>query len=886
MKARVRSWWEGVTRRGGVEREMDAELRFHIEARAEELMRGGISREEATRQARLEFGGVERAKEECRESRGIGWMEMLEQDARYALRTLRKSPGFTAVAIATLALAIGANTAIFSVVYAVLLRPLPYPSPGQLVVVFESKPQEGIKETGASYLDFQEWQKDNQVFTELAGNALHSLVMTGHGEPSEVGAVVMTPEALDVVNVKPLMGRTFYANDGADGAAPVAVVSERLWRGQLSADPKIIGSTLVLDKKPFTVIGVMPAKFEHPLLGSDRDVWVPLAQDPLFSGWRQRRGGHWMLVLGRLKPGVTMQRAQASMSTLEASMAKERPADDSGWGIRLVPLQEEAVGDVRAALLVLLGAVGLVLLIACANIANLLLTRATSRTREMAVRIAIGAGRGRIIRQLLTESAVLGIAGGILGVLLAYWGVAASKSLLPAGLPRAQEITADGWVLGFALGLSVAASFIFGLAPAIFSADSDLQANLKDASGTAGAGGRKNPRQRARNTLAAVEIALAIVVLVASGLLLRSFVTLTAVQPGYQTEHVMTADVNLPQFQYSTPKQWVQFSDMLLAKLQAEPGLQNTAAGIPLPLGQGAVNLGFEIEGRTMRPNAVQTADFVAVTPGYFGVMGIPLLRGRVVTAQDNYEAPKVALISDTLARIYFPNENPIGKRMTFGFPPNGDVTREIVGVVGDVRDAAIHDAPGPMMYVPFNQAPFWGQEIVVKSTLDPASVAATIRKDVWSIDKDLPVTDVAMMSKRVNESIAEPKFRTVLFGLFGALALILAGAGIFGVISYLVSNRTHEIGIRMALGASRMSVLEMIMGESAKLLLAGFAIGVPAALLLARLLGSLLFVVKPADPVTFVGVCVVLAVVGAGASYVPTRRAMKVDPMVALRYE
>jgi putative ABC transport system permease protein len=886
MKARMKSWWEGATRRGSVEREMDAELRFHIETRAEELMHEGLPREEAMRRARLEFGGLERAKEECRESRGIGWMEVLGQDARYALRTLRKSPGFTAVAIATLALAIGANTAIFSVVYAVLLRPLPYPNPGQLVAVFESKPQEGIKETGASYLDFQQWQKDNGVFQVMSGNAEHSLTLTGHGEPSEVGTVVMTPESLEVVGVKPILGRSFQASDGLDGAAPVVVVSEQLWRGQLGGDGKVIGSTIVLDKKPFAVIGVMPASFRFPVLDENRNVWVPLAQDPLFSTWRQRRGGHWMFVLARLKPSVTIKQAQAQMDTLEASMAKDSPADDSGWGVRIVALHEEEVGDVRTALLVLLGAVGLVLLIACANIANLLLTRATTRTREMAVRIAIGAGRGRIVRQLLTESAVLGLAGGILGVLLAYWGVAASKRLLPAALPRVNEIAVDGWVLAFALGLAVLASFIFGLAPAIFAADSDLQTNLKDASGAAGGGGRKSSRQRARNVLAAVEIALAIVVLVASGLLLRSFVTLTNVQPGFQPERLVTAEVDLPQFEYSSPTQWVQFSDKLLPKLQAEPGMQNTAVGIPLPLGQGAVNLGFQIEGRPSRPGATQTADYVAVSPGYFGVMEIPLERGRVFTDQDNEQAPKVALISESMVRIYFPNENPIGKRMTFGFPPNGNITREIVGVVGDVRDAALHDAPGPMMYVPFDQSPFWGEEIVVRSTLDEASVAATIRKDVWSLDKDLPVTEVALMSKRLEDSVAEPKFRTVLFGLFGVIALVLAGAGIFGVISFLVSNRTHEIGIRMALGASRGHVLEMILGESAKLLLVGFAIGVPTAFLLARLLGDLLFAVGPADPMTFVGVCVVLGVVGLGAAYVPTRRAMKVDPMVALRYE
>jgi putative ABC transport system permease protein len=893
--ARLRSWWQALAHRSRVETEMDTELKFHIEQRAEELMRQGAARGEAERRAKAEFGGVERAKEEGREARGIAWVDMLQQDLRYAMRTLRKSPGFVAVAVGTLALAIGANTAIFSVVYAVLLRPLPYPNPGQLVVVFESKPQDGVKETGASYLDFQEWQKDNHVFEEISGNAAHWLTLTGLGEPSEVGTVVMTPEALDVVGVKPVLGRTFYASDGLDGAAPVAVVSEVLWRGQLGGDPKIIGKTIVLDKKPFMVIGVMPAAFHYPLLDENakRDVWIPLAQDPLFSGWRQRRGGHWLLVLGRLKPGISVTQAQAEMNTLAASMGKENPVEDAGWGVRLVPLREETVGDVRTALLVLLGAVALVLLIACANVANLLLTRATGRTREMAVRIAIGAGRGRIVRQLLTESAVLGILGGGLGIALAYWGVKVFIALLPAAsLPRSGEIRVDGWVLAFAVALSVAVSFLFGLAPALFAADSDVQTNLKEASRTGASGGsgqgaRKLSRNTARNVLAAAEIALAMVVLVASGLLVRSFVRLTEVQPGFKARNVLMSEIDLPQFEYSTPQQWIAFSDTLLGKLQAEPGMRDTAVGIPLPLAQGFVNLGFDIEGAPPpRPGTLQDADFVAISPGYFGVMGIPLMSGRGFTDQDNFQAPKVAIISETLARMYFPNQNPIGKRMSFGFPPNGKAPREIVGVVGDVRDRALNQAPPAMMYAPFNQAPFWGVQIVVKTNLSASSVAATVHKDVAQMDKDLPVAEIVPMQQLVENSMADTKFRTCLFGLFAVIALILSGAGIFGVISYLVSNRTHEIGIRIALGANRTSVVELILGQSAKLVAVGLLVGIPVSFVLARLMGDLLYVVGPADPATFVGVTVVLAFVALVASYVPMRRAMKVDPMVALRYE
>jgi len=528
LKSRLRSWAQAVFQRSRVEDETDFELRFHIQSHADDLVRDGVPPEDALRRARLAFGGVNQAREECREARRAGLVDNFIQDIRYGLRTLGKAPGFTAVAIGTLALAIGANTAIFSVVYAVMLKPLPYSNPGQLFTLFEKNPKEGDMRTGCSYPDFEEWQRQNHSFSSLAGSASHDLTLTGRGNPSTVHIVSGTADYFNILDAKPLLGRTFLPEDARQGAAPVVIVSENLWRGRLNGDPGILGESIVLDKRPFTVIGVMAASFEPPLRIRSEDVWIPLPQDPLFGSWIGRRKGHWLPVIGRLKSGVSMAQAQAEMDTISERLAKQDPVNDAGWAVQLVSLQKDTAGDASTALLVLLGSVGLVLLIACANIANLLLTRATARSKEIALRIALGAGRRRVIRQLLTESALLGILSGALGVCLAYWGVRALGSVLPPGLPRVHEIRVDASVLVFALVLSVAASFIFGLAPAFFAANSDVQSSLKEGAAQAGP---KRGRQRLRNSFAVAEIALAMILLVGSGLLVRSFLTLTSVNP-------------------------------------------------------------------------------------------------------------------------------------------------------------------------------------------------------------------------------------------------------------------------------------------------------------------------------------------------------------------
>lgn len=524
------------------------------------------------------------------------------------------------------------------------------------------------------------------------------------------------------------------------------------------------------------------------------------------------------------------------------------------------------------------------LLIGCANIANLLLTRATSRAREMAVRTALGAGRARIVRQLLSETAVLGLLGGLTGIVLAYWGVHALSSLLPENLPRVNAIRVDSHVLAFALLLSAIASCAFGLAPAWFAGNANLQSSLREGGGRSG---ESRNRRRTRSFLAAGEIALAMVLLVAAGLLLRSFSKLTSVSPGFDAQHVVKADISLPQFQYSKPQQWIAFSDEFLTRIQAQPGLQDSAVAVPRPIADGFINLGFDIVGNPpLSAGTSRTANYVSVSVGYFHVMGIPLLSGRLFDRRDVFSSPRVTLISKTMARLYFPNQDPLGKQLTFAFPPDSGAPREIVGVVGDVRDVALGQDPGPMMYVPYAQAPFWGANVVVKSTLSPPSVAAAIRQEVQKIDKDLPVTDVATMPELIDASVAQARFRTMLLGLFAEMAMVLAAIGIFGVISYSVSCRTNEIGIRVALGASRSSILRMILRETLALALAGMALGVPCALAASRLVGHMLFGVSASDPATLAAVTFALAAVATLAGYAPAHRAMRVDPMVALRYE
>lgn len=886
MRTSLATLWSRLTgwlRSNADDAEFDDELTSHVEMLADDYVQRGLSREAAMRTARLKLGGVTQLKEVRRDLNGLPLLDAFVQDLRYALRTLRRAPGFAAVAVLTLGLGVGANTAVFSVVHAVLLEPLPYQQPEQLLNISQARPSDGIQATGWSYANFADFREQNRVFTEVAGAQHHQLTMTGRGDPLAVDTSVVTPELFAMFGVPPLIGRALASQDGAPGAAAVVVLSEGLWRARFGADAAVIGRSIDLDKRPFAVIGVMPAAFRFPLLSQTDQVWIPLRQDPLFGPWMERRAGHWLQVTGRLRDGVAPAELDAALAAFAARASEGNPAENAGWTVRARPLQQMLVGGVRQALLVLLAAVGVVLLIACANIANLLLTRATARSRELALRSSLGAGRTRIFRQLLTEAAVLGAAGGLVGVGIAIAGVRLLSSMVPATVPRVNAIEVDAGVLLFALTLSIAATLLCGLAPSIFAARIDLQKILKED----GRSGENAARRRTRSVLAAVEIALALVLLTSAGLVLRSFSKLTSVDPGFDASHILKAEVSLPRFAYSTPQQWRTFADSLLAKLQSEPGLADSAVAIPAPIADGTVNLAFEVVGDAPSSvNAAQNASYVAISPEYFRVMQVPVLAGRAFDAHDTTDSRNVCVISAALARRHFGARSPIGQRMKFGFPPDGEAEREIVGVVGDLRDVALDHEPGPMMYVPFAQAPFPGAVVLIRTSVAAGSVVPLIRRDVAAIDPDLPVTDVGMMPDLIGASVAQPRFRTFLLGVFAAIALVLATIGVFGVISYSVSRRSHEIGVRMALGASRGTILAMVLRETASLTIAGFIVGLPCALIAARLISHLLFAVSDRDPWTLFAVAALLGGAAALAGLIPARRATHVLPIVALRHD
>ena len=682
-------------RRSTADAELQREIEIHIQQLTSEAMASGMAEAEARTVALREFGPVDRIKEQCRDTRRVSWIQHFARDLLYGLRMLRDSPGFTAVAVLTLALGIGANTAIFSIVDAVLLRSLPYPDPNQLVLMFDVPLNRPDALSAISYRDLTECRRQNHVFTEMAGNTFHDLTLTGAGEPAIVNTADVTPEIFPLLNAKPLAGRLLLPEDGRPGAVAVAVLSENLWRSRFGSDPGLIGRSIALDMRSFTVVGILPASFRYPDGAPRQDVWISVMQDPLFGPLTSQPGVRLLGVIGRLKAGVSLAKAQAEMHTVGARLAKEFPAEDAEIGIRIKRYREVVVGNLKFALLILLSAVGLVLLMACANVANLLLSRATSRGREIAVRTALGASRAHIVRQLLTESALLGLLGRVAGVLLAALVVWGLQPFWPPEVVRIGSISVGGRVLAFALLLSLVAALTFGLAPALIATPSNLQANMKEGGErTSQRGGR-----RLRSLLAIAEISLAMVLLVGGGLLIRSFARVTSANPGFDPNNVIEAEVSLPQFEYSTPPQWTAFADELLARLHAQPGFEDCALAAPLPMDrQGEATFTFSIVGNPMLPPGKSTtADYATVSPDYFRVMRIPLLRGRLFSGQDSASNRSVAVISETLARRFFPNQDPTGRQIRFGFPPNGNVPREIVGIVGDVRDVALSKKPGPM---------------------------------------------------------------------------------------------------------------------------------------------------------------------------------------------
>ena len=811
-------------------------------------------------------------------------MKNLSQDLRYAVRALRRSPAFTAVALATLALGIGANTAIFSVVNAVLLEPLPFPDSGRLVAFYQTLPARGVTTAGVSFPNYSDFASRSRSFEQLGAIRMHDYTLTGNGEPSLVVGGTVTGNVFAMLRTRPLLGRGLAASDEAPDAPPVAVLSERLWRERFGGDPAAVGRTVRLDERVFTIVGVMPAAFHSPPDKPPAELWASLVQDPVFGDLRQKRGGHYLTVVGRLRPDVSIGAAEAELATIAGGLARQYPKENQNWGVRLLPLAESLVAGVRTALWVLLGAVSLVFLIACVNVANLMLVRSSGRSRELAVRTALGAGRGRIARQLLTEALVLGLTGGALGVALALAGMKALRAWLPADLPRASEVAIDARVLFFSLLASLAATLVFGVGPALAAGRANLSAALREGSAGTGESGK---RRRLRSLLIAGETAFSFVLLVGAALLIRSFLRLQEVPLGFRPDGVLTAGMSLPRAQYAKPEQWRGFYGSLVERLRSEPGVESAAAALPLPLAGGGLNFAFTIEGRAEESAGAndKTANYTSATTDYFRVMGVPVAAGRTFDERDAPGAPQVCVVSSAFAHRYFPGEDPIGKRLVFGFQE--PVAREIVGVVGDVKRDGLALPSQPEMYVPFAQDPWWAAYAVVRTSGgDPARLSSAMRADVQAVDPTLPIESVAPMRSFIDDSVAQPRFRTTLLGLFGAAALLLAVLGIYGVISYSVGRRTREVGIRLALGAAPADVLRMVLAEGLAVVGLGLALGLVGAFLATRSLSSLLFEVSRLDAGSWAGVAALLLLAGLAASWLPARRATRVDPVSALRAE
>jgi putative ABC transport system permease protein len=848
------------------------EIRSHIEIEEHENLESGMPPEEAHYAALRRFGNVTLAQERSREMWGWNWTETLWQDVRFGLRQLRKNPGFTAVAVITLALGIGANTAIFSVINAVLLRPLPFPHADRLVQIWETDPQRGVDRGVVSPYNFRDWQSQNHDFAAMAAYGYDHFSLTSGESPFGLRGLRVSADFFRVFGVRPLWGRDFLANEDQPGAGHVAILSFTAWQNYFGRDPRIVGRKSTLDGEAYTVIGVMPSGFGVP--GSGTEIWIT----PAFDLKNLSRSSHGLFAIGRLKPGITLAAARSEANTIARRLAQQYPDTNGHSGIVLIPLQEEIVGNTRSALLVLWGAVGLVLLIACANVASLLLSRGVARSKEFAVRSALGASRSRLAAQLLIESILLAAAGGALGLAFANWGIGAI--VRTAAIPRAQGVTLDARVLGFTGLLSILTGIVFGLAPAFASSSTDLNFALKKTLGSinAGVGG-----VRLRGGLVAGEIALSLVLLVSAGLLIKSLWLLGRVNPGFNPKSVLGVRLSLPESKYPNGLERAAVFKRVIERLAAVPGVESAGGVNDLPFSGSRTTSSFDIEGVPPSSTAeVRQADRRDISPDYFKAMGIPLLKGRRFTDGDNADAPPVAIINEDLARKYWPGRDPIGQKLNLY-----EKDWEIVGVVGDVKLLDLAKENTPEMYLPCAQSgsPPW-MFFAIQSRLGVSSLIASVRNAVREVVPDEPLYDVRTMEERVEASTAPRRLNAWLLGIFAALALVLSAVGTYGVIAYSVAQRTHEFGIRMALGAERGDVLKLVLGQGIALTLLGVSVGLAGAAGLTRYLSSLLYGVRPNDALTFATVGLLLTTVALLASYIPARRATKVDPMVALRYE
>jgi predicted permease len=887
----VRIWFarfSGLFGKERRDRELEAEMASHLEMHVEDNVRAGMTLEEARRQALIKLGGAEQTKESYRERRGLPWLDSLLQDLRFGLRMLRKNPGFTVIAVLTLALGIGANAAIYSVIDAVLLNPIPYPQPNRIVSVYVTWPS--YPHAAFSYPNFLDLQRRAQSLAGLAGWRVDSFTLTGMGEPEEVRGKMTTGNFFSLLGVRPTLGRAFREDDDRLGAAPVAILGEGLWKRRFGSDRQIIGKTVVLNGKSYTVIGVVPSdvhflRFQESFFD---DVFLPLGQwdDNLL---RDRRFSLGLRTVGRLRSGVQVGQARAEMSEMAKNLDAAYPSENNGMGLGLIPFKDELIYPVQPALRLLWGAVGLVLLIACANVANLLLVHSAGRRQEFAIRAALGASGARLSRQLLIESILLAVIGGGLGMALASWGTGALLRLFPASLPAVARVEINARVLTFAVGLCMVTGILFGALPAFKVSRARLQDELK-----AGGRGMSSSNHRTQGAFIATQIGLALVLLVAAGLLIRSLTNVWAVNPGFDPDHLLAFNVAFSPGKLADAEKTHAVLRELGDRLTSIPGVESVGLNLgDLPL-EGDSEFSFWPEDK---PKPAQTRDWptaltYAVSSTYFKAMAIPLVRGRVFTEGD--AGPAVVVIDEDLANGIFPGEDPLGKRLDLGA---GAQPAEIVGVVRHVKHWGLDaDAKAPVHYqmyepylrlsgpiLPILTSSTW---VVVRSTLPPSVLLGTLRKEISGLDNGAALYDVRTMNAIVGESLASRTFSMILLAIFAAIALLLAAIGIYGVVSYSVAQRTHEIGIRMALGAHQRDILRIVLGQGGTMALAGVVLGLVSSFGLTRLMAAMLFGVRATDPLTFSVVAGILLCVALAACWIPAWRAIRVDPMVALRYE
>jgi putative ABC transport system permease protein len=807
-------------------------------------------------------------------------MQFFWQDLRYGFRSLLRNPGFCAVAVLALALGIGPNTAIFTMANAVLLKPLPVPEPNRVIMIWGTLLKSGFDQMPVSGADYLDWKRQSHSFSQMsAAFAIpeYGLNISGIGDPERVPAAQASYEFLPALGIQPIAGRNFLSSEDLPGGPPAVLISNALWQRRFHSDPAAIGRTLTVDGIPRTVVGVVPHQLGEMVAA---DVWLPAAINPS----NPERQNHHFGIVARLKPGVTLAQARAEMTVIAQRLEREYPATNTGWGITMSPMAEMFTGRIRPVLLILLGAVGLLLLIACANLANLLLARAATREKEIAIRGALGAGRRRIVRQLLTESLVLALAGGALGLLLATYGVRLLRGIVPDMFPMMQHMGVDLRVLAFTLGISLLTGLLFGLVPAWRSSRTDLNTTLKEAAGRSESAGGSN---RIRSFLLASEVALAVLLSVSAGLLLRSFVRVMAVDPGVRTANILTMNLTLPEVKYDTTVKRANFYKNLMERLEALPGVRSAGAVMFLPLRVSILSFrvgvnSFLIEGRPpVTQDKQPLADYRMATPGYFNTMGIALRQGRLFDQHDDLDAKRVAVVNEALVRKNFPHENPLGRRIVMGDKPI-----EIVGVVADAKLYGLDSPIEPAVYVPHMQRPIDSMGVVVRTEGDPAAMAGAVRREILKLDPEQPISNVRTMEKVLSDSLMLRRVAMLMLLVFASLALTLATVGIYGLTAYAVSRRTHEIGLRVALGANQAQILRLVVGRGMITSLIGAAIGVAAAFQLTRALSGMLYGVTARDPLVFAGVPLLLIAVSVIASFVPARRATRIDPLVALRYE